>query len=488
MTRTINFGADATDADYQIRDTSETGGDLIIEHLPSGATFEYDATENAWVPTDPIGTDARPVPGVVSDSVSTSEINKTYIIDDNVSDLGDELNQYDSNVPEGSVIHIPRGDWDWSTTFTPSKNLVLRGDHILADNLNLGTVAQRQADVKLIEPDDGVGIAIDAIEFRDMVSGSSTGIELHGTSWLRDVTLHSFGDPALYLHSNSSSSNLNQTLAERLRLVSLRGDGVRIENTGGPVDVNALNIDIRAATNIDGRVVDQIDGWGSKFHCTLAESIGASNSGTVYNIEGTHSEWSITYAENTGTLFEFGGGGGEYNYATFSQTVGADARTNNSGDNVIHAMGSADPLFDKTSGRLEIASPLDASRYDWVPDSPETTQELHRIVHPDANENPVERSTYTSDVGTSATAIHDTLKPIGVVYVMGRTGGNYSLDEVSYDRNDEAQNNRELITRGTPPSRTYSVDGTNDNLELAVSSGSVDTIVKSALEGLPGSP
>lgn len=71
--RTLNFGADATDADYQIRDTSETGGDLVIEHLPTGATFEYDATENAWVPTDPIGTDARPVPGVVSDSVSTSE-------------------------------------------------------------------------------------------------------------------------------------------------------------------------------------------------------------------------------------------------------------------------------------------------------------------------------------------------------------------------------------------------------------------------------
>jgi hypothetical protein len=75
--RTLNFGTDATDADYQIRDTSGTGGDLIIEHLPTGATFEYDATENAWIPTDPIGTATRPASAITTTSVNTDEAQVT---------------------------------------------------------------------------------------------------------------------------------------------------------------------------------------------------------------------------------------------------------------------------------------------------------------------------------------------------------------------------------------------------------------------------
>lgn len=47
--RTLNFGENATDADFQIRDTSGTGGDFVIEHLPSGDTFTYDASENDWL-------------------------------------------------------------------------------------------------------------------------------------------------------------------------------------------------------------------------------------------------------------------------------------------------------------------------------------------------------------------------------------------------------------------------------------------------------
>lgn len=74
--RTLNFGPDAVGADYQIRDADPN---LIIEHLDSGATFEYDESESAWIPTDPIGTDARPVPGVVSDSVSASELTITEL-------------------------------------------------------------------------------------------------------------------------------------------------------------------------------------------------------------------------------------------------------------------------------------------------------------------------------------------------------------------------------------------------------------------------
>lgn len=67
--RELNFGVNAADADYQIRDTDPDGGDLVIEHQPTGATFEYDSSEDAWIPTAPIGTDAREVPGVVSQSV-----------------------------------------------------------------------------------------------------------------------------------------------------------------------------------------------------------------------------------------------------------------------------------------------------------------------------------------------------------------------------------------------------------------------------------
>lgn len=461
--------------------------DAWIEGLggPSGGPVDVDT---GLVPTadatHDLGSSSNSWNNAHVSSLSAAESNKTYHVPDGVSDLGARLNQYDSEVPEGSIIHIPRGDWDWSTTFTPSKNLILVGDHILADTLNLGTVAQRQSDVKLIEPDDGVGIAIDAIEFRDMVSGSTTGVELHGTSWLRDVTFHSFGD-ALYLHSNASASNLNETVIERLRLVGLRGDGVKIENTGGAVDVNALDIHIRAATGVDGAVVNQLDGWGIKVHANLVESIGPSDSGTVFDINGTNSEWEIVYAENTGTLFEFSN---DYNHATFSQTVGVDARTNGGGDNIIHAKGSSDEFYQTTLGRLSFASPIESTRVDWTFDSPENTRELTRLVYPDASRNPSERGTYTSGVGTSATAIHDTDKTVGVVYVLGRSGGDYFADEVVYESADGSENDRELITRGTPAGRTYSVDASNDDLTLTLDSGSCDVIAKSAIEGLPGTP
>lgn len=62
--RELNFGADATDADWQIRDNDPAnGGDLVIEHLPTGAEFRYDTANDAWVPNQPIGTSANPVPG-----------------------------------------------------------------------------------------------------------------------------------------------------------------------------------------------------------------------------------------------------------------------------------------------------------------------------------------------------------------------------------------------------------------------------------------
>ncbi len=52
--RTLNFGSDATDADYQIRDSDPSGANLVVEHLPTGATFEYNATANQWEFGDPI--------------------------------------------------------------------------------------------------------------------------------------------------------------------------------------------------------------------------------------------------------------------------------------------------------------------------------------------------------------------------------------------------------------------------------------------------
>lgn len=65
--RAINFGASEADTDFQMR---QNGDDWILEHLPSGATFEYDDSESAWIPTAPIGTSARPVPSVTTDEAT----------------------------------------------------------------------------------------------------------------------------------------------------------------------------------------------------------------------------------------------------------------------------------------------------------------------------------------------------------------------------------------------------------------------------------
>lgn len=74
---TFNFGDGSGSEDYRIvaTDSNDSADEYVLEHIPTGNTWEYDGTENAWIPTAPVGSSNRPAPEVVSDLVDTAEIN-----------------------------------------------------------------------------------------------------------------------------------------------------------------------------------------------------------------------------------------------------------------------------------------------------------------------------------------------------------------------------------------------------------------------------
>jgi len=97
------------------------------------------------------------------------------------------------------------------------------------------------------------------------------------------------------------------------------------------------------------------------------------------------------------------------------------------------------------------------------------------------------RSQYTEGVGTSAKTIHsgDDVS-IGVLYVMGREGGDYFVDEVAFETKDGTATQTEKVTRFNPAAREYTVS--NNNLQLAMSSDTYDVVTLSVVEGLPDNP
>jgi hypothetical protein len=198
--RELNFGADASDADYQIRDDDPNGGDLIIEHTPSGATFEYDASANAWVPTDPIGTSARPVPGIEAESVTTELLkNKNLAIsartrdavvvaelDDPVYPINDYSDTFDavntalsdlkSDRQSGSTIYIPNST-NGTETINSGKisipafsngSVKLQGLGGVGKAVSFQTGNSFPDDVMIDEKDSGTGSNIANIALRDI--------------------------------------------------------------------------------------------------------------------------------------------------------------------------------------------------------------------------------------------------------------------------------------------------------------------------------
>ena len=165
--RTLNFGTDATDADYQVRDSDPAGGDLIIEHLPSGATFEYDATENAWIPTDPIGTSNRKAAAITTTAVNTDKASITHTSGVLKWDSGTGDGQ--QSISSGSVTKVR-----WDSADIDDTNVV--DVKASSDEIDIATAGIYAISAYVRWEDSSNWSAGDTAQIRLFVNGSSTRI------------------------------------------------------------------------------------------------------------------------------------------------------------------------------------------------------------------------------------------------------------------------------------------------------------------------
>lgn len=314
--RTINFGTDATDADYQIRDSSSTGGNLVIEHLPTGATFEYDATENAWVPTDPIGTANRPVPGVVSDSVDTDEISVApgeqygrafggWIVAPDASDWGAAMNAIvsDSNFSAEDTIYVPPVPYTSSTKFTYDQRVNVVGMGAGASNAfnDQNPTIDKDADIKHVEGGQAQA-TFRNLNFQDTLTSSKPNLEFHTKTELYNVISEGAPSEQVYFLQSASGDNLNGS--KFVGGAAGGTHGVKIENSSGNTDdVNNINVQILECLNHSTAAIEALDGKGHSLEIGIVEG---SDVGIILNTN--YNVAIVHYAESdvTNSVDPFG--------------------------------------------------------------------------------------------------------------------------------------------------------------------------------------
>lgn len=102
-----------------------SNGELVLRHTPSGATFEYDSSAGAWVPSDPLGTSSTPVSGTSHfNALNTDVLNTDWVVD-----AGD-YNTIQAAVDDAKsqsiqLVVIPPGSYTFSSTLNIPDGIVV---------------------------------------------------------------------------------------------------------------------------------------------------------------------------------------------------------------------------------------------------------------------------------------------------------------------------------------------------------------------------
>jgi len=243
-------------------------------------------------------------------SASISEINADLQLDPTVSDWGQAINDALTTIVEGESIYVPHAQYDLSTTAQLDKDCKIYSESWSKGNEEgYSPQITQQSDVPAIETGNGIEVELSGLNFTSGISGTTSGIILHGSGTVENVLVRQFGSHGLVLDQASTGDNLNKTRVIGFGGRYLGGEGVLVQNVSTDSrNVNAVEIDVRNAVNLDGWAINADEGMGNKYHVQhMADFQGNMLGGIRLNTD--RSTASVTYAEgNVEPVIQFDSG------------------------------------------------------------------------------------------------------------------------------------------------------------------------------------
>jgi len=396
------------------------------------------ATGTAEAATDQVGLPNQRVDvfgdSVDANSVITDKFADTYVAPTPAesTDIGAEINDiHDNKASDGDAIFVPPGTYDQQTTIAITKDVMAFST---GDWLNPGAEFVKQADVVACDVDAN-GSWLKGIHFRqdNSVADNNAGVVIDGIAGA-SIFAENHGSHGIWMASEDGSAN-GATL--QFKATRNRGDGVRLENLSGGVNLNAMQIEATVINNI-----------GAGFYSRDAYSnelwLWTQANGTAFDIGDAANPWYCrVYAENNNSNGVFNGGTGQDDPDTKITVL------NNRNDFTT-------PF--RNIENMAVESGEIATFLETVFDSADVT----KFIHLDA---------FHDSIAGSATKIADAGRG-GFVIVYGEDQGSPGrrfIDLVT------AMNDQQTVQfseeRATPDARTYSTSSE----ELSLSFGSGDT-------------
>jgi hypothetical protein len=240
-----------------------------------------------------------------ADSIRTGELSNWHVLDPDVSDWGAAVESKLSGMSDGDALLVPPGRYKQFTPVEVDKSVLIAGWGDVFPNEGVPRV-RRQSDFVQLELNDLC--AVRGLRFNgfDADTRQEPGIVAHNTPSIHNVAGTYIGT-TVFLEQASSGDNLNQSKVTGVRAEVTNGDAVRVENTSGEAnDVNAIEVEVRSAFEIDGWGINAVDGLGgSNFRVRHAE--GAALNGGI-RLGGSNCMARLDYAEgNISKAIQFDG-------------------------------------------------------------------------------------------------------------------------------------------------------------------------------------
>lgn len=266
--------------DYAIDDSPNGAGDLVVEHLPSGATFSYDSSAGEWS-----------LGSLNATSVSSGEVNGIQYASNNHSEVPDFSTAIADATDGDTVVLIP-GRHDISTEVTVNTNLTL---------VMYGTLV-KQADIVALRFNSYCHLVCpDASPSKQTVDSAvadtTDGIVFHRTPRTTGMILvEDVGGHGVFFHQAATGDSCNDTVAT-VRVIGAGGDGVRIENTtANAPNVNNMFLTVNKAYNCGGDGYHRVSGFGNAAFVSVE-----ANSGAGIRVNSDRNDIQVVHAEgNTG--------------------------------------------------------------------------------------------------------------------------------------------------------------------------------------------